>query len=158
MNQEPLWVDQKDFAEKISMKLNGVWNKKKKGWNVECPYCPTHEQPRQNKRLRKQAIIREGNSSRKTRWMLMCPICQCDGRSTAGVPLSKLMKEHHPRLHQEWEDSWEAIANQKRTIEKPLPIMNRRTEERTEYKKRSFKEKQAVKSMALEFMQKSSGR
>ena len=65
MNQEPLWVDQKDFAEKISMKLNGVWNEKKKGWNVECPYCPTHEQPRQNKRLRKQAIIREGNSSRK---------------------------------------------------------------------------------------------
>ncbi len=35
--------------------------------------------------------------------------------------------------------------------------MNRRTDERTEYKKRSFKEKQAVKSMALEFMQKSSG-
>ena len=35
--------------------------------------------------------------------------------------------------------------------------MNRRTDERTEYKKRSFKEKQAVKSMALEFMQKRSG-
>ena len=30
---------------------------------------------------------------------------------------------------------------------------NRRTDERTEYKKRSFKEKQAVKSIALEFMQ-----
>ena len=44
-----------------------------------------------------------------------------------------------------------------RAIEKPLPIMNRRTEERTEYKKRSFKEKQAIKSLALEFMQKSSG-
>ena len=136
MNQEPLWVDQKDFAEKISMKLNGVWNNKKKGWNVECPYCPTHEQPRQNKRLRKQAIIREGNSSRKTRWMLMCPICQCDGRSTAGVPLSKLMKEHHPRLHKEWEESWDAVMNQRATkerpIEKPLPIMNRRTDERTE--------------------------
>ena len=161
MNQEPLWVDQKDFAEKISMKLNGVWNEKKKGWNVECPYCPTHEQPRQNKRLRKQAIIREGNSSRKTRWMLMCPICQCDGRSTAGVTLSKLMKEQDPRLHKEWEESWDAVMNQRATkerpIEKPLPIMNRRTDERTEYKKRSFKEKQAVKSMALEFMQKRSG-
>ena len=99
MNQEPLWVDQKDFAEKISMKLNGVWNKNKNGWDVECPYCPTHEQPRQNKSLRKQAIIREGNSSRKTRWMLMCPICQCDGRSTAGVPLSKLMKELNTRRY-----------------------------------------------------------
>ena len=87
----------------------------------------------------------------------MCPICQCDGRSTAGVPLSKLMKEHHPRLHKEWEESWDAVMNQRATkerpIEKPLPIMNRRTE----YKKRSFKEKQAVKSMALEFMQKRSG-
>ena len=40
---------------------------------------------------------------------------------------------------------------------KSLAIMNRRTEERTEYKKRSFKEKQAVKSMALEFMQNGSG-
>ena len=48
-------------------------------------------------------------------------------------------------------------AIKERPIEKPLPIMNRRTDERTEYKKRSFKEKQAVKSMALEFMQKSSG-
>ena len=35
--------------------------------------------------------------------------------------------------------------------------MKRRTDERTEYKKRSFKEKQAVQSMALEFMQKRSG-
>ena len=53
MNQEPLWVDQKDFAEKISKKLNVVWNKDKKGWDVECSYCPTDEKPRQNKRLRK---------------------------------------------------------------------------------------------------------
>ena len=44
-------------------------------------------------------------------------------------------------------------ATKERLIEKPLPIMNRRTE----YKERSFKEKQAVKSMALGFMQKSSG-
>ena len=141
--------------------MNGVWNKRKKGWDVECPYCPTHEQPRQNKRLRKQAIIREGNSSRKTRWMLMYPICHCDGRSTAGVTLRKLMKDHHPVLPGEWEESWDAVMNQRATkerpIEKPLPIMNRRTDERTEYKKRSFKEKQAVKSMALEFMQKRSG-
>ena len=66
-----------------------------------------------------------------------------------------------PRLHKEWEESWDAVMNQRATkerpIEKPLPIMNRRTDERTEYKKRSFKEKQAVKSMALEFMQKISG-
>ena len=91
----------------------------------------------------------------------MCPSCQCDGRCTAGVPLSKLMKEHHPRLHKEWEESWDAVMSQRatkeRSIEKPLPIMNRRTEERTEYKKRSFKEKQVVKSMAFEFMQKRSG-
>ena len=57
--------------------------------------------------------------------------------------------------------NWDAVMNQRATkerpIEKPLPIMNRRTDERTEYKKRSFKEKQAVKSMALEFMQKRSG-
>ena len=93
--------------------------------------------------------------------MLMCPICQCYGRSTAGVPLSKLMKEQDPSLHKEWEKSWDAVMNQiatkERLIEKPLPIMNRRTDERTEYKKRSFKEKQPVKSMALEFMQKRSG-
>ena len=93
--------------------------------------------------------------------MLQCAICSSDGRDTAGVSLSKLMKEHHPRLHKEWEESWDAVMNQRATkerpIEKPLPIMNRRTDDRTEYKKRSFKEKQAVKSMALEFMQKSSG-
>ena len=28
----------------------------------------------------------------------MCPLGQCDGRSTAGVSLTKLMKEHHPDL------------------------------------------------------------
>ena len=88
-------------------------------------------------------------------------ICQCDGRSTAGVQLSKLMKEHHPDLHKDCEESWDAVINQiatkERLIEKPFPIMNRRTDERTEYKKRSFNEKQAVKSMALEYMQKRSG-
>ena len=72
-----------------------------------------------------------------------------------------LSKLPYPRLHKEWEESWDAVMNQRATkerpIEKPLPIMNRRTDERTEYKKRSFKEKQAVKSMALEFMQKRSG-
>ena len=52
-------------------------------------------------------------------------------------------KEHHPRLHKEWEESWDAVMNQRATkerpIEKPLPIINRRTDERTEYKKRSLK-------------------
>ena len=60
-----------------------------------------------------------------------------------------------------WEESWDAVMNQRAKkeilIEKTLPIMNTRTDERTEYKKRSFKERQAVKLMALEFMQKSSG-
>ena len=88
------------------------------------------------------------------------PFCQCDGIITPGVPLSKLMKEHHPRLHKEWEESWDAVMNQRATkerpIEKPLPIMNRRTDERTEYKKRSFKENQAVKSLVLEFLRKGS--
>ena len=89
------------------------------------------------------------------------PFCQCDGRITPGVPLSKLMKEHDPDLHKEWEGSWDAVINQRaikeRPIEKSLQIMNRSTDERTEYKKRSFKEQQAVKSIALEFMQKRSG-
>ena len=67
------------------------------------------------------------------------------------------MKEQDPRLHKEWEESWDAVMNQRATKEKPLPIMSRRTEERTEYKKRSFKEKQAFKSLALEFLQKRSG-
>ncbi len=69
--------------------------------------------------------------------------------------------EQDPRLPKEWEESWGAVMNQRakkeRPIEKPLPIMNRRTEERTEYKKRSFKEKQAVKLLALEFLQNGSG-
>ena len=56
--------------------------------------------------------------------------------------------------------TWDAVMNlratKERPIEKPLPIMNRRIDERTEYMKRSFKEKQAVKLLALEFMQKSS--
>ena len=71
------------------------------------------------------------------------------------------MKGYHPRLHEEWEESWDAVMNQRAKkeilIEKTLPIMNTRTDEMTEYKKRSFKERQAVKLMALEFMQKSSG-
>ena len=38
-----LWVDQKDFAERLSRRFKGVWNEKFHGWNVECPYCPKHE-------------------------------------------------------------------------------------------------------------------
>ena len=53
------------------------------------------------------------------------------------------MNEYDPVLHKEWADSWDAVMNQRapkeRPIEKPLPIMNRRTDERTEYKKRPFK-------------------
>ena len=90
----------------------------------------------------------------------MCPICQCDSRSTDGVTLGKLLKLHRD-LHKVWEESWEAVMNpsatQERPREKPLPIKNRRTDERTEYKKRSFKEKQAVKSLSLEFLWNGSG-
>ena len=67
------------------------------------------------------------------------------------------MKEKDPRLPKQWEESWESVMNQRATkerpIEKPLPIKNRRTDERTEYKKRSWKEKQQVRSLALEFLQ-----
>jgi len=153
-----LWVNQKDFAERLSRRFKGVWNEKFHGWNVECPYCPKHENKRKDKQRKRGARIIEGSNGG---WMLQCAICSSDGRDTAGVSLSKLLKENHPRLHKEWEESWDAVMNQRATkerlIEKPLPIMNRRTDERTEYKKRSFKEKQAVKSMALEFMQKRSG-
>ena len=153
-----LWVDQKDFAERLSRRFKGVWKETFHGWNVECSYCPKHENKRKDKQRKRGARIIEGSNGGL---MLQCAICSSDGRETAGVSLSKLLKEHDPRLHKEWEESWDAVMNQRATkerpIEKPLPIMNRRTDERTEYKKRSFKEKQAVKSMALEFMQKRSG-
>ena len=48
-------------------------------------------------------------------------------------------------------------ATKERPIEKTLPIINRRTDERTECKKKLFKENQTVKLMALEFIQKRSG-
>ena len=48
-------------------------------------------------------------------------------------------------------------SESKRTIEKPFPIKNRKDGQKKTYERKSFKEKQAVKSMALEFMQKSSG-
>ncbi len=68
--------------------------------------------------------------------MLQFAICSSDGREIAGVLLSKLVKEHDHVLHREWEESWDAVMNQRvtkeRPIEKPLPIMKRRTYERTE--------------------------
>ena len=149
-----LWVDQKEFVERLSRRFKGVWNEKFHGWNVECPYCPKHENKRKDKQRKRGARIIEGSNGG---WMLQCAICSSDGRDTAGVSLSKLLKEHDPRLHQEWEDSWEAIANQKRTIEKPFPIKNRKDGQKKTYERKSFKEKQAIKSLALEFMQKSSG-
>ena len=45
--------------------------------------------------------------------MLQCAICSSDGRETAGVSLSKPLKEDDHRLRREWEEAWEAIANQK---------------------------------------------
>ncbi len=59
-------------------------------------------------------------------------------------------------FHRELEESWEAVTNQKRTIEKSFPIKNRKDGKKKTYERKSFKERQAIKSLALEFMQKSS--
>ena len=86
-----LWVDQKDFAERLSRRFKGLWNEKFHGWNVECPYCPKHENNRKGKQRKRGARIIEGSNGG---WMLQCAICSSDGRDTAGVSLSKLLKEH----------------------------------------------------------------
>ena len=46
---------------------------------------------------------------------------------------------------------------QKRTIEKPFPIKNKKDGQKKTYERKSFKEKQAIKSLALEFLQNGSG-
>ena len=75
------------------------------------------------------------------------------------MSLSRLMENHGGIVQDDLNDAWrrQCQSKTKSTYQQPLPIKNRRTDERTEYKKRSFKEKQAVKSLALEFIQKSSG-
>jgi len=144
------WVNQDSFAERMASELNGV-SKKYGEWQVECPACPE----KQSKR--KQARIFKGSSNR---WMLQCPVCSSAGRKeTAGMSLSRLIENHGGIVKDDWNDAWRRQCQQttRSTYKLPLTNKNRRTDERTEYKKRSFKEKQAVKSLALEFLQKGSG-
>ena len=119
----------------------------------QCPYCSTHENKRKEKQRKRGAMIIEGLNGD---FMLQCAICSIEGRDTAGVSLSKILKEHDHLLHREWEETWEAIANKKRSIEKPFPINKRKDGQKKIYERKSFKEKQAIKSLALEFMQKNS--
>ena len=144
------WVDQDSFAARMASELNGV-SKKYQEWKVDCPSCPEEQSKR------KQARIFKGSSNR---WMLQCPVCSSAGRKeTAGMSLSRLIENHGGIVKDDWNAAWrrQCQSKTKSTYQQPLPIKNRRTDERTEYKKRSFKEKQAIKSLALEFMQKSSG-
>ena len=144
------WVDQDSFAARMASELNGV-SKKYQEWKVDCPSCPEEQSKR------KQARIFKGSSNR---WMLQCPVCSSAGRKeTAGMSLSRLIENHGGIVKDDWNNAWrrQCQSKTKSTYQQPLPIKNRRTDERTEYKKRSCKEKQAVKSLALEFMQKSSG-
>ena len=140
------WVNQDSFAERMASELNGV-SKKYGEWQVECPACPE----KQSKR--KQARIFKGSSNR---WMLQCPVCSSAGRKeTAGMSLSRLIENHGGIVKDDWNNPWrrQCQSKTKSTYQQPLPIKNRRTDERTEYKKRSWKEKQQVRSLALEFLQ-----
>ena len=144
------WVDQDSFAARMASELNGV-SKKYQEWKVDCSSCPEEQSKR------KQARIFKGSSNR---WMLQCPVCSSAGRKeTAGMSLSRLIENHGGIVKDDWNDAWrrQCQSKTKSTYQQPLPIKNRRTDERTEYKKRSWKEKQAVKSLALEFLQNGSG-
>ena len=140
------WVDQDSFAARMASELNGV-SKKYQEWKVDCPSCPEEQSKR------KQARIFKGSSNR---WMLQCPVCSSTGRKeTAGMSLSRLIENHGGIVKDDWNDAWrrQCQSKTKSTYQQPLPIKNRRTDERTEYKKRSWKEKQQVRSLALEFLQ-----
>ena len=144
------WVDQDSFAERMASELKGV-SKKYGEWNVECPACPE----KQSKR--KQARIFKGSSNR---WMLQCPVCSSAGRKgTAGISLNRLIGNYGGIVKDDWNHAWrrQCQSKTKSTYQQPLPIKNRRTDERTEYKKRSWKEKQQVRSLAFEFLQNGSG-
>ena len=128
------WVDQDSFAARMASELNGV-SKKYQEWKVDCPSCPEEQSKR------KQARIFKGSSNR---WMLQCPVCSSTGRKeTAGMSLSRLIENHGGIVKDDWNDAWrrQCQSKTKSTYQQPLPIKNRRTDERTEYKKRSFKEK-----------------
>ena len=75
------------------------------------------------------------------------------------MSLSRLIENHEGIVKDDWNDAWrrQCQSKTKSTYQQPQPIKNRRTDERTEYKKRSWKEKQQVRSLALEFLQKDSG-
>ena len=88
--------------------------------------------------------------------MLQCAICSSNGRETAGVSLQKVLKDHDYLLRKELEEAWVAVTNQK-NHKKPFQIKNIKDEKKKTYERRSFKERQAVKSLALEIMQKGSG-
>ena len=105
---------------------HGIWQKFLTKTNEADTY-------RTMKRRAKATNLRHKMTDSNGGWILQCAICSSDGRDTAGVSLSKLLKEHDPRLHQEWEDSWEAIANLKRTIEKPFLIKNRKDGQKKTY-------------------------
>ena len=144
------WVDQDSFAERMASELNGV-SKKYQEWKVDCPVCPE----KQSKR--KQAKICKGKEGR---WMYQCPVCFSAGRERTGyISLSTAIEKFGCSVKDDWNATWISASRSKTksTYQQPLPIKNRRTDERTEYKKRSFKEKQAVKSLALEFLQNGSG-
>ena len=145
------WVNQDSFAERMASELNGV-SKKYGEWQVECPACPE----KQSKR--KQARIIKGSSNR---WMLQCPVCSSAGRKeTVGISLSRLIETSGFQVKDDWNAAWSEKRSpyDKRLAKgQPLPIKNRRDGEKKTYQKRSFKEKQQVKSLALEFLQNGSG-
>ena len=64
-----LWVDQKDFAERLSRRFKGVWNEKFHGWNVECLYLPKHENKRKDKQRKR------GEGSLKVQLWLDASMC-----------------------------------------------------------------------------------
>ena len=145
------WVDQDSFAARMASELNGV-SKKYQEWKVDCPSCPEEQSKR------KQARIFKGSSNR---WMLQCPVCSSAGRKeTAGISLNRLIETYGFQVKDEWNAAWSEKRSpyDKRVVKgQPLPIKNRRDGEKKTYQKRSFKEKQQVRSLALEFLQNGSG-
>jgi len=141
------WVNQDSFAERMASELNGV-SKKYQEWKVDCPSCPEEQSKR------KQARIFKGSSNR---WMLQCPVCSSAGRKeTAGMSLNRLIETYGFQVKDEWNTAWSekrSPCDKRLAKGQPLPIKNRRDGEKKTYQKRSFKEKQQVRSLALEFLQ-----
>ena len=57
-------------------------------------------------------------------------------------------------MQNEWNAAWISASRlkTKSRYQKPLPLENRRDSEDKTYQMKSFKEKQAVKSLALQFL------